>query len=206
MVSPTFGAKRQSERSPFRWLQSYVSEGGQVSSPTVASTIYPQASTAAEAAIQRIISLFVNGSEVTVPVRSNMTLLDLLRHELSLMGTKAGCEAGDCGACTVLLDGEPVNACLVLAIETDGCAVTTIEGLARGGELDSVQRAFVQHGAVQCGYCTPGMVLTARALLDRNPQPTEAEVREAIAGNLCRCTGYVKIVDAILAAGAESRF
>ena len=165
----------------------------------VAGAIQPKTSCAADAAIQRIVSLFINGSEFTVPVRPNLTLLDLLRRELGLTGTKAGCEAGDCGACTVLLDGDPVNACLVLAIETDGRTVTTIEGLGRGAELDPVQQAFIEHGAVQCGYCTPGMVLTARALLDRNPDPTEAEVREAIAGNLCRCTGYVKIVDAIRA-------
>ena len=146
------------------------------------------------------VSLTVNGKSHTAQVRANMTLLELLRDELGYMGTKVGCETGDCGACTVLVDGEPVNTCLFLALEADGGSVTTIEGLEREDRLDAVQEAFVQEGAVQCGYCIPGMILSGRALLNRQPNPTREEVRQAIAGNLCRCTGYVKIVDAIMAA------
>jgi aerobic carbon-monoxide dehydrogenase small subunit len=127
-------------------------------------------------------------------------LVNVLRDELGLTGTKKGCELGDCGACTVLLDGRPVDSCMVLAVEADGREITTIEGVASHGKLDALQESFVNHAAVQCGYCTPGMILSAKALLTRNPHPSEEEVREAIAGNLCRCTGYVHIVEAILAA------
>jgi aerobic carbon-monoxide dehydrogenase small subunit len=139
----------------------------------------------------------VNGLEETVDVPSNMTLLGMLRDKLALTGTKNGCEAGECGACTVLVDGEPVNACMVLAVEADGRQVTTVEGLASGGQLSGLQEAFVAHNAVQCGFCTPGVLISAHALLERNPHPTEEEIRAALVGNLCRCTGYLRIIEAI---------
>jgi carbon-monoxide dehydrogenase small subunit len=144
------------------------------------------------------VTFDINGISRTVAVDVETTLLDVLRDDLGLQGTKKRCEGGDCGACTVVLDGKAVVSCLVLAVEADGRSIVTIEGLARGGELSALQRAFIAKGAIQCGYCTPGMIMSAKALLDRNPHPTEAEVREAIAGNLCRCTGYSKIVEAIL--------
>jgi len=147
-----------------------------------------------------VVTLTVNGEEQAALVKANATLLDLLREEFDYTGTKKGCELGDCGACTVLMDGKPVNSCLVLAVEADGHAITTIEGVEQNGKLDRIQEAFINQAAVQCGYCTPGMILSAKALLARNPHPTEHEVREAIAGNLCRCTGYVRIVKAVLAA------
>ncbi|MDE3075562.1 MAG: (2Fe-2S)-binding protein [Chloroflexota bacterium] len=149
---------------------------------------------------RHILSLTVNGEERVALVKANTTLLDLLREEFDLTGAKKGCELCDCGACTVLLDGEPVNSCLVLALEAEGRSVTTIEGLEQAGKLDVVQEAFIANGAIQCGYCAPGMILSSRALLNRNPHPTELEVRQAISGNLCRCTGYVNIVQAVLAA------
>lgn len=148
------------------------------------------------------IALTVNGSVESLQVPSQMTLLQLLREELALTGTKNGCGAGECGACTVLLDGEPVNACMVLAVEADGAEVVTVEGLA-GDALSPLQQAFVDEGAVQCGFCTPGMLLTAWALLQRSPQPTASEIRQALVGNLCRCTGYTRIVRAIRKAGAQ---
>jgi len=144
------------------------------------------------------ITLTVNGSTQTLMVKPHHTLLKLLREQLGLTGTKIGCENGECGACTVLLDGEPVNACLVLAVETHGRSVETIESLSKNGELHPIQQAFVDHNAIQCGFCTPGMVMTAKAFLEKNHNPTEEEVKEAIVGNLCRCTGYVRIVDAIM--------
>lgn len=147
-----------------------------------------------------VVRLVVNGEEHAALVKSNTTLLDLLREEFDYTGTKKGCELGDCGACTVLMDGKTVNSCLVLAVEANGHTVTTIEGLERNGKLDRLQEEFINQAAVQCGYCSPGMILSAKALLMRNPHPTEREVREAIGGNLCRCTGYVRIVKAILAA------
>lgn len=150
--------------------------------------------------MKQIIRLKVNGEDYEVLVKPNMTLLDFIRNGLGLTGTKKGCDEGDCGACTVLLDGKPVNSCLVLALEANGKEVLTIEGLGQEGGLHPLQRAFIEKGAVQCGYCTPGMILSAKALLDVNPTPTEDEVRSAIAGNLCRCTGYVKIVEAVLTA------
>jgi len=143
------------------------------------------------------ITVTVNGSREYLTVSSNMTLLQMLRERLALTGTKNGCEAGECGACTVLMNGEPVNACLVLAAEAEGAEIVTVEGLAHDDQLDVVQQAFVEEGAVQCGFCTPGVLISARALLDRNPQPTNEETREALVGNLCRCTGYNRIVRAV---------
>ena len=143
------------------------------------------------------IILTVNGEVEFLEVESYRTLLQVLREDLDLTGTKNGCNSGECGACTVFFDGEPVNACLVLAVEADGHEVVTIEGLAQDGALDPLQRAFINRNAVQCGFCTPGMIISARALLDRNPQPSEMEIRQAIAGNLCRCTGYTRIVEAV---------
>jgi carbon-monoxide dehydrogenase small subunit len=147
-----------------------------------------------------LLELTVNGEPRRVAVPANRTLLDVLRLDLGLTGTKQGCGEGDCGTCTVLLDGEPVNACLVLALEAAGRSVTTIEGVAEGPRLHPVQQAFLDAGAVQCGFCTPGMVLVAKSLLERNPRPSERDVRRAISGNLCRCTGYQKIVEAVLLA------
>lgn len=146
---------------------------------------------------EHAIRVIVNGEAEDLLVPPNMTLLHLVRDTLGLTGTKNGCEAGECGACTVLLDGEPVNSCLVLAVEADGHEVVTVEGLARSGRLSSLQEAFVEDNAVQCGFCTPGMLVSADALLRRNSHPTEPEIREALVGNLCRCTGYVRIVRAI---------
>jgi carbon-monoxide dehydrogenase small subunit len=152
------------------------------------------------------ITFRVNGETVSVPVEDNWSLLRVVREELALTGTKEGCGKGECGACTVLLDGVPVNSCLVLAREVDGREVRTIEGEAPDGELSHLQQAFLDHGAIQCGFCTAGMVMSARALLMRNPNPTEEDVTEAICGNLCRCTGYKPIVAAILdTAGREEK-
>jgi len=145
-----------------------------------------------------IIHLIVNSDPCSLVVKANTLLVDVLRDHLNLTGTKKGCEIGDCGSCTVLLDGKPVNSCLLLAVEADGHEITTVEGIAQNGQLDKLQKAFINHSAIQCGFCTPGMILSAKALLTNNPHPTELEVREAIAGNLCRCTGYVNIVKAIL--------
>ena len=152
----------------------------------------------------RTLRFRVNGDPVEVGVRDRETLLEVLRERLGLTGTKQGCDVGDCGSCTVLLDGEPVLSCLTLAADVEGREVLTIEGLARGDRLHPLQRAFLDAGAVQCGYCTPGMILAAKALLDRSPRPSREEIREALSGNLCRCTGYRKIVDAVeLAARQE---
>jgi len=145
----------------------------------------------------------LNGREVKASVRPNMTLLDLLRREFKVLSVRRGCETGECGMCTVLLDGKPVRSCLVLAVQVDGRDVTTVEGISEGG-LHPVQEAFIEEGAVQCGYCTPAMVLTAKALLDEEPSPSEERVREALRGVLCRCTGYVKIVRAVLKAAGRS--
>ncbi len=144
------------------------------------------------------ISLTVNGISHEMEVEPRLLLIDLLRNHLELTGTKLGCGHGDCGACTVLVDGKPANACLLLAVEVDGKKITTIEGLADRDSLHPVQQAFIDYGAMQCGFCIPGMILSAKALLDETPHPTEEQVRDAIAGNLCRCTGYAKIVQAIL--------
>ncbi len=147
------------------------------------------------------ISVTVNGSEEFLEVPSNMTLLQMLREKLGLTGTKNGCSAGECGACTVMLNGEPVNSCMVLAVECQGAEVLTVEGLAKEGLLDPIQQAIIDHGGVQCGYCTPGVLMSARALLNRNPHPTENDIREALVGNLCRCTGYMSIVAAVKEVG-----
>ena len=148
------------------------------------------------------LDLTVNGDPYRREIRPDATLLDVLRDDIGLTGTKWGCQTGDCGACTVLVDGAPVVSCLQLAQQVGGREVTTIEGLGRHGELGDLQDAFVRNGAAQCGFCTPGMIVAAEALLRHNPAPSEAEVREALAGNLCRCTGYNKIVDAVLEVAA----
>jgi len=146
------------------------------------------------------ITLKINGEQFELLVEPKRTLLDALRDDLGMTGTKKGCDQGDCGACTVLLDGKAVNSCLILAVEAVGHEITTIEGLAKEGILHPLQEAFIKLGAMQCGYCTPGMLLSAKALLDKNPHPAREDIKIAIAGNLCRCTGYVKIIDAILEA------
>jgi carbon-monoxide dehydrogenase small subunit len=151
------------------------------------------------------IQLTVNGGFEQADVPSNMTLLQMLRDKLALTGTKNGCNAGECGACTVLLNGEPVNSCMILAVECQGASVVTVEGLAKDGVLDPVQETVVDHGGVQCGFCTPGILISARGLLDRNPEPSEDEIREALVGNLCRCTGYNRIVDAVQEAAGRQR-
>jgi len=143
------------------------------------------------------IRLTINDWEHELLVASNKTLLDVLRDDLGLTGAKRGCDSGECGACTILLDGIPILACLTLACEVDGRKIKTIEGVAKGGELDPVQKAFVEYGAIQCGFCTPGMVLSAVALLKSNPSPTTDEIKRGMSGNLCRCTGYARIVEAI---------
>ncbi|MGB2896239.1 MAG: (2Fe-2S)-binding protein [Anaerolineales bacterium] len=152
---------------------------------------------------KQLISFTVNGVEETREVPSNMTLLTFLREQLNLTGVKSGCDAGECGACTVLMDGEPVNSCLVLAAEADGANIRTVEGLASEGQLDPLQEAFIELTGTQCGFCTPGVLLQARALLDRNPDPTAKEIKDALRGNLCRCTGYTRIVEAIQAVAQE---
>jgi carbon-monoxide dehydrogenase small subunit len=149
------------------------------------------------------ISFSVNGERYELEVAANQTLLRLLREDLGMTGTKCACERGDCGTCTVLLDGEPVKSCLVLAVEVDGREVTTIEGISKGGDITPLQRAFIEHGAVQCGFCTPAFIVAGEALLKRNPHPTEDEVKEAIGGILCRCTGYRQIIDAIMDASKK---
>ena len=143
------------------------------------------------------ITVTVNGAAETLSIPAHMTLLQLLRERLALTGTKNGCSAGECGACTVLVNGEPVNSCMVLAVEADGADIATVEGLADDGRLAPLQEAFVRHNAVQCGFCTPGMLISAHALLQRNPHPSQEETKEALTGNLCRCTGYLRIVNAV---------
>ncbi len=143
------------------------------------------------------VTLLINGETETINIPVHKTLLQALREELVLTGTKNGCAAGECGACTVLLNGEPVNSCLVLAVECDGAEIVTVEGLANDTQLDPLQQALVDAGGVQCGFCIPGVLISARALLDRNPQPDEEEIKDALVGNLCRCTGYVRIIEGI---------
>ena len=144
------------------------------------------------------ICFTINGEVKEIEVEPNKTLLKMLREDLDLIGAKEGCGAGECGACTVLVDNEPVNSCLMLAVEVEGKEILTIEGLSEGINLDPIQESFINHNALQCGYCTPGMVMSAKALLNRNPHPTEKDIKEALAGNLCRCTGYQRIIDAVL--------
>jgi carbon-monoxide dehydrogenase small subunit len=148
--------------------------------------------------MKHILKLHVNGEKVEVLTETHKTLLEVLREDLGLMGTKRGCDLGACGACTVLIDGESHLSCLTLAADVKGKKITTIEGLGHPGKIHPLQKAFVEKGAIQCGFCTPGMILTAKAFLDENPHPSEGEVKKAISGNICRCTGYVKIVEAIL--------
>ena len=150
------------------------------------------------------ITFTVNDEPVTLAVKSHHTLLKVLREQLGLTGTKIGCENGECGACTVLLDGEPVNACMMLAVEAEGRKIETVENLNKSGKLDPLQQAFIETNAIQCGFCTPGMLMMAKGYLAKNPHPTEDEVRQALVGNLCRCTGYVRIIEAVLdVAGKE---
>jgi carbon-monoxide dehydrogenase small subunit len=154
---------------------------------------------------KQVVRLDVNGRSEDVAVRPTWTLLDTLRETLGLTGTKKTCETGDCGACTVLLDGDPVCSCLLLAVSAEGRQIETIEGLFDGDDLHPLQQAFLDQGAVQCGFCTPGMIMTAKALLDADPSPTDEAVRAALGGNLCRCTGYVKIIKAVQQAAQELR-
>ena len=149
---------------------------------------------------QEEIVLKVNGTNYRLRIEPRRTLVEVLREDLGLTGTKKSCNEGDCGACTVLMDGKPVASCLVLAIDAQGKGILTIEGLSEGEKLHPIQEAFLKHGAIQCGFCTPGMVMSAKALLDKNLEPTTTEIRKAISGNLCRCTGYQHIVDSIMAA------
>ena len=156
-------------------------------------------------ATKKTVKLMINGKEYSLEVGTNETLVEVLRERLRLTGTKIGCNRGECGACTVLIDGEAILSCLTLAIECEGKEILTVEGLEdpKTGELDPIQEAFVENFGIQCGFCTPGMVMSAKALLSRNPNPSEAEVKEGIQGNLCRCTGYTQIVESILAASEK---
>ncbi len=153
--------------------------------------------------MKQLINLTINDKKYEVAADANLTLLDLLRYELKLIGAKKGCELGDCGACAVIMDGKPVNSCLVLAVEANGKNITTIEGLENEEGLHPLQNSFVEKGAIQCGFCTSGMILSSKTLLDKNPNPTEKEIRSAISGNLCRCTGYQKIIEAVQSASSN---
>lgn len=148
------------------------------------------------------ISFIINGEACIIDVEPNRTLLKMIREDLNLTGTKEGCGAGECGSCTVIVDNKAVNSCMMLAVEADGKEILTVEGLAKNGELDKLQEAFIDNAALQCGYCTPGMLMSAKALLMRNPHPVDDAIKEAISGNLCRCTGYKSIVDAIKTASS----
>jgi carbon-monoxide dehydrogenase small subunit len=147
--------------------------------------------------VKQLLTLTINSETFEVAVEPTMYLVDVIRETVGLTGTKKGCNIGDCGACTVLIDGKPTLSCLTLAVACTGKSITTIEGISKGTELHPVQQAFIEKGAIQCGYCTPGMILSATALLDENQHPSEAEIKTALAGNLCRCTGYVKIIEAV---------
>jgi len=153
--------------------------------------------------MKRLITLHVNGKSYEVAIEPRQSLLQVLREELHLTGTKEGCSEGECGACTVLLDGKTVDSCLIFGLEVEGCRITTIEGLSSNDTLHPVQQAFVEHGGAQCGFCTPGMILAAKALLEQTPNPSEEEIRWGLSGNLCRCTGYVKIVETVQAAAQQ---
>ncbi|MBW2038403.1 MAG: (2Fe-2S)-binding protein [Deltaproteobacteria bacterium] len=155
--------------------------------------------------MKRSVLLRVNGETHEVFITPSRTLLEVLRHDLHLTGAKEACGIGACGACSVLVNGKPVNSCITLAVEVEGQEIETIEGLAEAGNLHPLQKAFIDHHAFQCGFCTPGMIMAAKALLDRNPEPTEEEIRNAISGNLCRCTGYGNITNAILSAAEKMR-
>lgn len=154
--------------------------------------------------MQHKISFVINGESQECVVPSNMTLLDMIREKLSLTGTKNGCYSGECGACTVLLNNQPVNSCLVLAVECNNAEIMTVEGLEIDGKLEIIQQAIINNGGVQCGFCTPGILISGKALLDRNPSPTTWEIKEALVGNLCRCTGYIRIIEAIEKAAQQS--
>jgi carbon-monoxide dehydrogenase small subunit len=151
------------------------------------------------------ITVNVNGETEIVEVPAHWTLLQMLRYRMGLTGTKNGCAGGECGACTVMLNGAPVNSCMVLGVECDGAEIITVEGLTQDGQLDPVQQAIIEAGGVQCGFCTPGVLISARALLDRSPDPTEAEIQDALVGNLCRCTGYVRIIEGIKQAAKSQK-
>ena len=154
--------------------------------------------------MKQILNFMLNGEPIQVEIEPHLTLLQLLREKLELTGTKEGCGVGECGACTILLDGKSINSCIFPALEAEGKSITTIEGIADGkGGLHPIQKAFIKLGAIQCGFCTPGMVLSVKALLDEIPKPTEEEIRNGIAGNLCRCTGYLQIVQAVKAASGQ---
>lgn len=159
-----------------------------------------------ERIVRKEISFICNGSKVTVVVEEHHRLIDVLRLYMGLLGTKEGCGKGECGACTVIIDGHAVNSCLYPALECEGKSVTTIEGLlGPKNELSVIQKSFIDHGAIQCGFCTPGMIMSAKALLDSNPEPSDEDIREALLGNLCRCTGYVQIVEAVKKAAVQLR-
>jgi len=147
--------------------------------------------------MKKIITLTINQLDYEIAVEPNKTLADLLRYDLKLTGTKKGCDTGDCGACTVIMNGDAVNSCLVLAVQANGSRIETVEGLSTDEGIHPIQKAFVEKGAIQCGYCTPGMIMSTKNLLDKNPNPSEQDIREGISGNLCRCTGYTKIFEAI---------
>lgn len=151
------------------------------------------------------VNMVVNGNPVSIEVKPYARLLDVLREDLSLTGTKEGCGVGECGACTVIVDGETVNSCLTLAASMDGKHITTIEGLMENEKLHPIQEAFIKHNALQCGFCTPGLILSAKALLDSNPNPTTEDIKVAISGNLCRCTGYQQVIDAIKEVAEKTR-
>jgi carbon-monoxide dehydrogenase small subunit len=160
---------------------------------------------AATSTSKQLVALNINGDNYELAVAPSHTLLEVLREDAHLTGTKHGCEQGECGLCTVLIEGRPQFSCLTLAIEAEGCAIRTVEGLAKNGELNPLQQAWGEKGASQCGYCSPGMLMSAQALLERNPSPSRTEIREALAGNLCRCTGYQAIIEAVELAAARMR-